>query len=124
MDYDYHDSFKRLVEAYRLAEKGICTSVLQSADTFVEQAKALNFETDLNYFLNEYSQSYHPPSEFQFMQFDGNDVSVCGCGHGVWMWAWCVYYCVVPIFEDYCLGGGSTICYLLYGMCTHMTCFQ
>ena len=62
-----------------MTEKSVCSSILQSADIFVEQAKALNFETDLNYFLNEFSASFHPPSEFQFLQFEGNEVRVCVC---------------------------------------------
>lgn len=75
MDFDYHDSFRRLVFAYKESEKETGEAMLQSADTLVDQTKSLNFENDLHYFLSEYSQVFTPPNVFQFTPFEGDDVS-------------------------------------------------
>lgn len=77
MDFDYHNSFKRLAGAYREAEHEACDAVMHSADQVVEQAKNLNFENDLHYFLSEYAQAFTPPNPFVFVSFEGDDVSHC-----------------------------------------------
>ena len=74
MDFDYHDSFRRLAVAYKEAEKDTGEAMLQSADTLVDQTKGLNFENDLHYFLSEFSQAFTPPTQFQFNNFEGDDV--------------------------------------------------
>ena len=74
MDFDYHDSFRRLAAAYKESEKETCEAMIHSADTLVDQTKSLNFENDLHYFLSEYSQTFSPPNPFQFANFEGDDV--------------------------------------------------
>lgn len=76
MDFDYHDSFRRLAVAYKEGEKDVGEAMTQSADTLLDQTKSLNFENDLNYFLNEYSQTFSPPTPFQFTNFEGDDVMI------------------------------------------------
>ena len=87
MDFDYHDSFRRLAMAYKEAEKETGEAMLMSADTLVDQTKSLNFENDLHYFLTEFTQSFTPPNQFQFNNFEGDDVS-----HVIIMW-----HGVIPI---------------------------
>lgn len=77
MDFDYHDSFRRLAVAYRNSEKETSEAIMHSADTLVEQTKGLNFENDLHYFLSEYSAPFTAPNYFQFTPFEGDDVSLC-----------------------------------------------
>ena len=79
MDFDYHDSFRRLATAYKEAERETGEAMLQSAETLVDQCKNLNFENDLHYFLSEYSQAFSPPNPFQFCNFEGDDVCLCVC---------------------------------------------
>lgn len=76
MDYDYHDSFRRLFLAYQESDKETCEAVKQSGEMLVEQTKVLNFENDLHYFLSEYSGPFTAPSYFQFTPFGGDDVSL------------------------------------------------
>ena len=78
MDFDYHDSYRRLMHAMREAEYETCEAIKSSADSMVEQAKTLNFEGDLHYFLSEYATPFTPPNPFQFTPFQGDDVS-CAC---------------------------------------------
>ncbi len=75
MDFDYHDSYRRLMCSVRDAEYETCESIKLSVDSMVEQAKTLNFEGDLHYFLSEYSAPFTPPAPFQFTPFQGDDVS-------------------------------------------------
>lgn len=84
MDFDYHDSFRRLAVAYKEAEKETGEAMLQSADTLVDQTKSLNFENDLHYFLSEFSQTFTPPNEFQFGNFEGDDVKKSCDNHVTW----------------------------------------
>lgn len=86
MDFDYHDSFRRLAVAYKEAEKETGEAMLQSADTLVDQTKSLNFENDLHYFLSEFSQSFTPPNQFHFNNFEGDDVNYKSCDNHV---TWC-----------------------------------
>jgi hypothetical protein len=72
VDFDYHDSFRRLVVAYKDEERDASEAVLESAD--VLQTKSLNFENDLHYCLSEYSLAFTPPNPFQFTSFEGDDV--------------------------------------------------
>ena len=81
MDFDYHKSFQRLAAAYRESEFEMCEALQQSADVLVEQSKNLNFENDLHYFLSEYSQPFSPPSAFQFVPFEGDEVSTYHSEH-------------------------------------------
>ena len=83
MDFDYHDSFRRLVGAYKESERETCEALMQSAESLVEHTKTLNFENDLNYFLSEYSGPFTAPSYFQFTHFEGDDV---GCDHVTQCW--------------------------------------
>ena len=76
MDADYHNGFKRLAVAYKESEKEACEAIVESADVVVENSKNLNFETDLHYFLSEFSQPFSPPNRFQFYSFDGDNVCV------------------------------------------------
>jgi len=76
MDFDYHDSFRRLMCASREAEHETCKAIKLSADSMVEKAKTLNFEGDLHYFLSEYANPFTPPNSFQFHPFQGDDVSL------------------------------------------------
>ncbi len=64
--------------ALRDNERDTCEAVMQSGDTLVEHAKLLNFESDLHYFLSEYSSPFTAPNYFQFTSFEGDDVS-CLC---------------------------------------------
>lgn len=75
MDFDYHDSFRRLSVALRDNERETCEAVMQSGDALVEHTKLLNFENDLHYFLSEYSGPFTAPNYFQFTSFEGDDVS-------------------------------------------------
>lgn len=75
MDFDYHDSFRRLMVAYKDSERETCEAVMQSGETLVEQTRPLNFENDLHYFLSEYSGPFTAPNYFQFVNFEGDDVS-------------------------------------------------
>lgn len=75
MDFDYHDSFRRLAVAYKDTEHETCEAVMHSGEALVEQTKALNFENDLHYFLSEYSGPFTAPNYFQFTPFEGDDVS-------------------------------------------------
>ena len=75
MDFDYHNSFRRLASAYQEAEKDACDAALQSAAVIVEQGKGLNFENDLHYFLSEFAQPFTPPTPFNFTPFDSDNVS-------------------------------------------------
>ena len=75
MDFDYHDSFRRLAVAYKEGEKDTGEAMMVSAETLIDQTKSLNFENDLHYFLSEYSTSFTPPNPFQFNNFEGDDVN-------------------------------------------------
>ena len=75
MDFDYHDSYRRLMCAMRNGEFETCEAVKASGDVVVDQAKSLNFEGDLHYFLSEYSNPFTPPNTFHFVPFQGDDVS-------------------------------------------------
>ena len=74
MDFDYHDSFRRLCVAYKEAERETGDAMQQSADTLVDQTKTLNFESDRYYFLSEFAQAFTHPNLFQFSNFEGDDV--------------------------------------------------
>ena len=84
MDFDYHNSYGRLMNAMREAEYEACEAIKSSVDSVVEQTKTLNFEGDLHYFLSEYATPFTPPNPFQFTPFQGDDVSHC---------AWCALPC-------------------------------
>lgn len=75
MDFDYHESFRRLSMAYRDSERETCEAIVLSGESLVEQTKTLNFENDLHYFLSEYSAPFTAPNYFQFTPFEGDDVS-------------------------------------------------
>lgn len=75
MDFDYHNSFRRLIVAYKEEEKEASEAILMSADALVDQTKSLNFENDLHYYLSEYSGAFTPPNTFQFKSFEGDDVN-------------------------------------------------
>ena len=77
MDFDYHNSFQRLANAYREAEKETCEAMIVSADAWADQSRTLNFESDLHYFLSEYSQPFTPPVQFGFTPFEADDVRSC-----------------------------------------------
>ena len=74
MDFDYHDSFRRLIVAYKEDEKEASEAILESADGLVDQTKSLNFENDLHYYLSEYSDAFTPSNLFRFTNFEGDDV--------------------------------------------------
>ena len=74
MDFDYHNSFRRLAVAYRNSERETCEAVMQSGEVLVDQTKGLNFENDLHYFLSEYSVPFTAPNYFQFTPFEGDEV--------------------------------------------------
>ena len=74
MDYDYHDSFHRLVMAYHEAEHDACQQVMQVAGTVLDQAKTLNIENDLHYFLSEFSPTFSHLGEFNYIPFGDDDV--------------------------------------------------
>jgi SLIT-ROBO Rho GTPase activating protein len=74
MDYDYHVSFERLAMAYKDAEAESCEAVMACAHSVMDQAKGLNFENDLHYFLSENPGPFTPPNPFSFQPYDGDDV--------------------------------------------------
>lgn len=74
MDFDYHESFRRLGMAYRDSERETCEAIMLTGESLVEQTRTLNFENDLHYFLSEYSAPFTAPSYFQFTPFEGDDV--------------------------------------------------
>jgi hypothetical protein len=74
MDYDYHASFGRLAAAYKDAEAESCEAVMACARCVMDQAKGLNFENDLHYFLSENPGPFTPPNPFFFQPYDGDDV--------------------------------------------------
>ena len=74
MDFDYHDSFRRLIVAYKEDEKEASEAILKSADALVDQTMSLNLENDLHYYLSEYSSQFTQPNPFQFTNFEGDDV--------------------------------------------------
>lgn len=74
MDHDYHDSFKRLSQAYADAEKGSCNQVMVATSSLTNQSQTLHFENDLHYFLSEFSSVFTQPQEFQFVPFGDDDV--------------------------------------------------
>ena len=75
MDYDYHASFERLAAAYKESEADCCEAVMVCARSVVDQAKGLNFENDLHYFLSENPGPFTPPHPFTFLPYEGDDVS-------------------------------------------------
>lgn len=84
MDYDYHASFERLATAYKEVESEACEAVMACAASVVDQAKGLNFENDLHYFLSENPGPFTPPTPFTFQPYEGDEVSttvtcVCLC---------------------------------------------
>ena len=74
MDFDYHDSFHRLAQAYYEAEHEACQQVMQVSGTILDQAKTLNFENDLHYFLSEFSSVFSHPGEFNYLPYGDDDV--------------------------------------------------
>lgn len=78
MDSDYHSSFQRLAAAYKEAESDASEGVMACARSIVDQAKGLNFENDLHYFLSENPGPFTPPNSFSFTPYEGDDVSGCG----------------------------------------------
>ena len=74
MDYDYHVSFERLAMAYKDAEAESCEAVMACARSVMDQAKGLNFENDLHYFLSENPGPFTPPNPFSFQPYEGDDV--------------------------------------------------
>lgn len=82
MDYDYHASFERLATAYKEAEAEACEAVMTCAASVTDQAKGLNFENDLHYFLSENPGPFTPPNPFTFQPYEGDEVSAtvtCAC---------------------------------------------
>lgn len=82
MDYDYHASFERLATAYKEAEAEACEAVMTCAASVTDQAKGLNFENDLHYFLSENPGPFTPPNPFTFQPYEGDEVSatiICVC---------------------------------------------
>lgn len=79
MDYDYHASFERLATAYKEAESEACETVMACAASVVDQAKGLNFENDLHYFLSENPGPFTPPNPFTFQPYEGDEVSATMC---------------------------------------------
>lgn len=75
MDYDYHASFERLAIAYKEVESEACEAVMACAASVVDQAKGLNFENDLHYFLSENPGPFTPPNPFAFQPYEGDEVS-------------------------------------------------
>ena len=75
MDHDYHASFERLATAYKDAEAESCEAVTTCARALMDQAKGLNFENDLHYFLSENPGPFTPPNPFTFQSYEGDDVS-------------------------------------------------
>ena len=75
MDHDYHASFERLATAYKDAEAESCEAVMTCARALIDQAKGLNFENDLHYFLSENPGPFTPPNPFTFQPYEGDDVS-------------------------------------------------
>lgn len=75
MDTDYHDSFKRLAQAYSDAEQGTCQSIMKATSSFVDQAQTLNFENDMHYFLSEFASIFTQPPEFNYVSFGDDDVT-------------------------------------------------
>ena len=74
MDFDYHESFHRLAQAYYEAEHEACQQVMQVSGTMLDQAKTLNFENDLHYFLSEFSAVFSHPGEFNYLPYGDDDV--------------------------------------------------
>lgn len=74
MDHDYHESYKRLVQAYSDAEQGSCNQVAKATGNLVNQSKTLDFENDLHYFMSEFSGVFTQPPEFHFQSFGEDDV--------------------------------------------------
>ena len=74
MDFDYHNSFKRLIVAYKDVEKDTCEAMMQSGEVLVDQTVSLKFENDLHYFLSEYSTPFTSPNYFEYIPFEGDDV--------------------------------------------------
>ena len=77
MDYDYHASFDRLAASYKDVEAESCEAVMTCARSVVDQAKGLNFENDLHYFLSENPGPFTPPNPFTFQPYEGDDVRWC-----------------------------------------------
>lgn len=75
-DFNYHGSFQRLVVAYCDCQHEVYKTPEQSRDVVMEQSKSLNFENDLQYFMSEYPSCFTAPNFFQFIQFEGDDVSL------------------------------------------------
>ena len=74
MDHDYHSSFERLATAYKEVEAESCEAVMTCAQSIMDQAKGLNFENDLHYFLSENPGPFTPPNPFSFQPYEGDDV--------------------------------------------------
>ena len=75
MDYDYHESFIRLAQAYSDAEQTSCNQIIKATNSLVDQSKTLNFENDLHYFLSEFSGIFSQPPEFHYSPFGDDDVT-------------------------------------------------
>lgn len=96
MDYDYHASFERLATAYKEAEAESCEAVMTCARSVVDQAKGLNFENDLHYFLSENPGPFTPPNPFTFQPYEGDDV-----GDATAITAVCAYCCIPLQVAEY-----------------------
>ncbi|XP_011408884.2 PREDICTED: uncharacterized protein LOC105315823, partial [Amphimedon queenslandica] len=74
MDHDYHESFKRLAQAYADAERTSCNQTIGATNGLINQTQTLHFENDLHYFLSEFSSVFTHPPEFNFVPFGDDDV--------------------------------------------------
>ena len=64
LDYKYHESFKRSVEAFALATSNICRGTLQSVEDMREVGLTVEAETDKKSFFEDNQHTFSIPFKF------------------------------------------------------------
>ena len=83
-DFNYHESFKRGVEAYVTAEASVACATVQSADAVREVKLSVEAEKDKKFFFEDNQAAAVLPFLFSFLPYADDEVkknslqNVCG----------------------------------------------
>ena len=73
-DRNYHESFKRGVEAYVTAEANLASTTIQSADSLREAKLAVEADKDKQYFFDDNQGTVTLPFTFAYLPYNDEEV--------------------------------------------------
>lgn len=74
-DFNYHNSFKNVIEAYASAECTFASSTIQSMDSIREVKLSVDAEVDKQQFFEDNQQTFSLPYTFNFIPSSDEEVS-------------------------------------------------